>query len=110
MPGAAERTSAVRQSGGGGTGVPRVPVVGQPNAIPRTQPPPILQPDQPGLRDTLGYTDEDGAAAGGSDKDCGQWTNSEGARQVKAGGWCLEVWPLTLLLPLSSSRFPWRVR
>lgn len=64
MPGAAEGTSAVRQSGGGGTGVPRVPVVvGQPNVIPRTQPLPILQPDQPGLRDTLGYTDEDGAAA-----------------------------------------------
>ena len=46
---------------------------------------------------------------GGLDKDCGHWTNSEGARQVMAGGRCHEAWPLTLLLLLSSSRFPWQV-
>lgn len=63
MPGAGEGTSVVRQGGGGGTGIPRVPVVGQLNVIPRTQPLPNLQQDQPGLRDTLSYTDEDGAAA-----------------------------------------------
>ena len=46
---------------------------------------------------------------GGLDKDCGHWTNSEGARQVMAGGRCREAWPLTPLLLLPSSRFPWRV-
>lgn len=47
-------------------------VVGQPNVIPGTEWLPVLQPDQPGLRDALGRA-EDGAAA----KRLGLWSREK---------------------------------
>lgn len=48
-------------------------VVGQPNVIPGTEWLPVLQPDQPGLRDALGRAGEDGAAA----KRLGLWSREK---------------------------------